>query len=158
MSTQPPPPWAGWWDAPRRSVGADLRVSDAERNQMADLLSRHYQDGRLDDAEFQERLNRTMAAKTRSDLSGLTADLPRLDLDVPPPPLPRRRHWAAVLPVVLGVIVAWTFLTAVTAPHMTWLVIVILVVLALHYRHRGPRGSYRHFDHHHEQPPASRYM
>ncbi len=57
---------------------ADLRASDAERADVADRLSRHYQDGRLDQAEFNERLDRAMNAKTRADFNGLFADLPDL--------------------------------------------------------------------------------
>lgn len=61
-----------------RYGSADLRASDAERADVADRLSRHYQDGRLDQAEFNERLDRAMNAKTRADFSGLFADLPEL--------------------------------------------------------------------------------
>jgi hypothetical protein len=56
----------------------DLRASDAERADVADRLSRHYQDGRLDQAEFNERLDRAMNAKTRADFNGLFHDLPDL--------------------------------------------------------------------------------
>lgn len=55
-----------------------MRASDAERADVADRLSRHYQDGRLDQAEFNERLDRAMNAKTRADFGGLFADLPDL--------------------------------------------------------------------------------
>ena len=48
-----------------------LRVSDAERNAVADKLSRHYADGRLDESEFKERLDAAMSAKTQGDLAGL---------------------------------------------------------------------------------------
>ncbi|HWF81870.1 MAG TPA: DUF1707 domain-containing protein [Streptosporangiaceae bacterium] len=61
-----------------RYGSGDLRASDAERADVADRLSRHYQDGRLDQAEFNERLDRAMNAKTRADFSGLFADLPDL--------------------------------------------------------------------------------
>lgn len=57
---------------------SDLRASDADRADVADRLSRHYQDGRLDQAEFNERLDRAMNAKTRGDFNGLFADLPDL--------------------------------------------------------------------------------
>jgi len=60
----------------RRSSYADLRVSDADRTEVADLLSQHYGDGRLDQAEFDQRLDQAMRAKTYRDLSGLFADLP----------------------------------------------------------------------------------
>ena len=53
-----------------------MRVSDAERTEMADTLSKHYADGRLDDGEFKVRLDKAMGAKTRADLNGLLVDLP----------------------------------------------------------------------------------
>jgi hypothetical protein len=78
-----------------------MRIGDAERNEISELLSKHYSDGRLDAAEFQERLDRAMSAKTRADLSGLLADLPSLKAPqqaVPVKEAPRRR------PRVLGVV------------------------------------------------------
>ncbi len=73
MSQQMPNP-----PGPQRPVWSDpgLRVSDAERAEVADRLASHYSDGRLDDAEFDERLDRAMRAKTRAELSWLLADLP----------------------------------------------------------------------------------
>jgi hypothetical protein len=53
-----------------------MRIGDAERTEVADRLSRHFSDGRLDEAEFGERLDQSMRAKTMADLSGLLADLP----------------------------------------------------------------------------------
>ncbi|MCL2395530.1 MAG: DUF1707 domain-containing protein [Acidimicrobiaceae bacterium] len=59
----------------------NLRISDAERQQVADLLKQHAADGRLDQVEFEARLERTLSAKTRGDLAGLLDDLP--DLNAP---------------------------------------------------------------------------
>jgi len=56
--------------------GAEMRVGDAERAEIADLLAKHFSDGRLDEAEFSERLDRAMRAKTMADLAGLLSDLP----------------------------------------------------------------------------------
>jgi Domain of unknown function (DUF1707) len=53
-----------------------IRVSDAERTEMADRLAAHFAEGRLDQAEFDERVAQAMNAKTRGDLSGLFDDLP----------------------------------------------------------------------------------
>jgi Flp pilus assembly protein TadB len=53
-----------------------MRIGDAERTEIADRLARHFSDGRLDEAEFGDRLDRAMRAKTKADLSGLLADLP----------------------------------------------------------------------------------
>ena len=71
------PPW-GRGSAYRRAGQDDpsMRVSNAERTEVADLLAKHYGEGRLDEEEFNERLDRAMKAKTRADLHGLFADLP----------------------------------------------------------------------------------
>ena len=53
-----------------------IRVSDAERAEMTDRLAAHFAEGRLDQAEFDERVAQAMNAKTRGDLSGLFDDLP----------------------------------------------------------------------------------
>ena len=52
-----------------------LRVSDAEREAVTDRLAEHFAAGRLDQAEFDDRVGRAMSAKTRGDLRGLFADL-----------------------------------------------------------------------------------
>jgi GntR family transcriptional regulator len=52
-----------------------LRVSDAEREAVCDRLAGHFAAGRLDQAEFDDRVARAMSAKTRADLRGLFADL-----------------------------------------------------------------------------------
>src|ERR1700733_9182028 len=67
------------WTRRIRYSDQHIRVSDAERNGVAELLGQHYADGRLDQAEFDERVGRTMAAKTRGDLTGLFDDLPDTD-------------------------------------------------------------------------------
>jgi hypothetical protein len=64
------------WSRRIRYSDQHLRVSDAERNAVTDRLATHYSDGRLDQAEFDERVSRAMAAKTRGDLDGLFDDLP----------------------------------------------------------------------------------
>jgi hypothetical protein len=73
---------AGWPDP-------GIRVSDADRAEIADRLALHFGDGRLDQAEFDQRLDQAMQAKTRADLIGLLADLPDFD-SLPPPGDPRR--------------------------------------------------------------------
>ena len=56
--------------------GSEMRVGDTERSAIADRLAEHFSDGRLDEAEFNDRLDRAMQAKTMGDLTGLLADLP----------------------------------------------------------------------------------
>jgi Domain of unknown function (DUF1707) len=53
-----------------------LRVSHAERDQVVELLQEAAGDGRLTGDELDERVEAALAARTRADLDGLTADLP----------------------------------------------------------------------------------
>jgi len=140
------------WDPPypttSRRVGADdssrLRASDAERNEVTEKLSRHFADGRLDQAEFKTRLDRAMGAVTRGDLRGLFDDLPRLP-DDPAAPKPRRRLF---LPVAVVVVLAAVAATAVVSTiHVGWL-FVVLAAAFLWYRPRRHR--------HHDQPKLHR--
>jgi hypothetical protein len=52
-----------------------LRASDADRDRVTELLRAAVADGRLDSAEFDERLDAALAARTISALAPLTADL-----------------------------------------------------------------------------------
>ena len=75
MSAPSRPAWTRYRGYPS-AADAGMRVSDAERNEVADELSRNYGEGRLDETEFNHRLDQAMQAKTRSDLTGLLDDLP----------------------------------------------------------------------------------
>ena len=57
----------------------NLRVGDADREQVAGRLRKGHAEGRLDLTEFQERLEQCYAAKTLSELRVLVKDLPRPD-------------------------------------------------------------------------------
>ena len=84
------------WTRRIRYSDQHIRVSDAERNAVTERLAAHYGDGRLDQAEFDERVTRAMAAKTRGDLDGLFDDLTedlRIEL---PAQLARGAHTLAV--------------------------------------------------------------
>jgi Flp pilus assembly protein TadB len=113
-----------------------MRISNTERNEIADILSKHFAEGRLDSDEFEERVGKVMNAKTRGDLAGLLDDLPRLG---PPPREPRRRrpigYWILVL--VLALFVA----SALAIPphvHVPWLLIgIVALVLWRKTRHRN---------------------
>jgi Domain of unknown function (DUF1707) len=52
-----------------------LRASDADRDRVIELLRSAVADGRLDSAEFDERLDAALAARTIDALTPLTADL-----------------------------------------------------------------------------------
>ena len=129
-------PWEySRWEAPRRlahrlDADSSLRVSDAERNEVADMLSEHYADGRLDAAELKDRLDQAMGAKTRADLSGLLTDLPRSGPATTTGMRPRRRLLALL---VLGCFV--TVMFAIWPPHVPWLLIAFVVLWVGRRRH-----------------------
>lgn len=52
-----------------------MRVSDADRGAVVDLLTRAHAEGRLDLAEHSDRTSRALAAKTVADLGSLIEDL-----------------------------------------------------------------------------------
>lgn len=158
MPPQGTPPWQ---QAARRLRGygygsqGSLRVSDAERAEVADLLSRHYGDGRLDKAEFEQRMDLAMHARTYADLGSLLADLPQPEAadsaatGSPGSPAryqrPGRRHHpllALGLIVVAGVI-AWQALASGWATRPwgwfgpgPWPVILLIVLIAVYVTRR----------------------
>ena len=103
-----------WFTAP----GSDqhMRVSDAERQAVADRLAEHFSSGRLDQAEFDERVGKAMGAKTRADLNGLFDDLPETGApaatDPTGQPIRRRRH-----PILLAALIVFV---AIAAAHVVW--------------------------------------
>jgi len=116
-----------------------LRVSDAERQAVADRLAQHFADGRLDQAEFDDRVGRAMSAKTRADLSGLFSDLPETGAPAVPEG-PRRRHGHPVLLLVLLIVAASMFAHVLwwTAWPLLWLGALVVAVLLIG-RHRPSR-------------------
>jgi uncharacterized protein DUF1707 len=64
------------YDRRRGPRDRSLRVGDREREAVAAILRQQHVEGRLDVVEFQERLDRCLAAKTYGDLDRLIADFP----------------------------------------------------------------------------------
>ena len=65
---------------------SQLRVSDHDRHQVAELLRQAAGEGRLDLDELEERLEAAYSAKTYADLVPITADLPVRPTDHPAVP------------------------------------------------------------------------
>jgi Domain of unknown function (DUF1707) len=146
------------WTRRIRYSDQHIRVSDAERNAVAELLGQHYADGRLDQAEFDERVGRTMAAKTRGDLTGLFDDLPETETgagaDVPRGPVGpsapyqvrrRRRGGGIVRPLLLLALificanVAWhAFTSLFFFQPLVWAFVIVAAIIIL------SRRSHRH--------------
>lgn len=72
---------------------ARIRIGDADRHQVAEVLRKAAGEGRLDLDELDERLEATYAAKVYGDLAPILADLPEQA-----PPLPEVRPAAAAQP------------------------------------------------------------
>ncbi|MDQ2753963.1 MAG: DUF1707 domain-containing protein [Actinomycetota bacterium] len=144
---RPGPLWSRDWGRPP-APSTTLRVSDAERADVASALCRHFADGRLDEAEFNDRAARTAAAKTQADLAGLMSDLPPLH-DEPLVPHWQRRHPMRSLLIGVGVFCVLTWGIAGTfvglfQTHVPWFVIAVVALVFL----RG--GRWRHGHRHHE--------
>jgi MYXO-CTERM domain-containing protein len=135
-----------------------MRVSDADRSDIADRLARHYGDGRLDQAEFDDRIGRAMAAKTVADFQGLFEDLPDLPQEVADatgkapgsPSAPsymgvqkqRPRHTllgkvVLVALVLIALSIGWHAATDWWFHPWMWIAAIVLVVLAARRRRRS---------------------
>lgn len=145
--------YAWWGSDPAASAGTregppggppepDLRVSDDDRNAVAQDLNEHFEAGRLDIVEHQERIAQALGARTRRDLAGLLSDLPPLR-----PVNQQRLHrggpapWI-VLPILFAIILAVAVGNAVFGIRhgffFPWFLIPIGIVV-LRFRRRGWR-------------------
>ena len=130
----------------RRTSYSSMRISDAERTEAADLLSKHYGDGRLDEPEFHQRLDQAMRAKTYADLSGLFDDLPRTEAEAAEAPrTPVRRHEHSHHVGGLVLVAALVIAAAVVAGHVMawfagawifWLALIGVALFALESRRK----------------------
>ena len=91
-----------------------LRVSDADRERVAELLRDHCAAGRVSFDELDERLESVYAARTYGDLHGPMADLPRAGMTAPsaPPPAPPRPHSGRAV----GAIAVWALAAMMLVP------------------------------------------
>ena len=69
---------------------SELRISDADRDRVADRLRLAAAEGRLSSDELEERLEAAFTARTDAELAPLTADLPVPAAGVAPRGLARR--------------------------------------------------------------------
>jgi hypothetical protein len=115
-----------------------LRVGDDEREAVAEILRRASVAGRLDGDEFQERLERCLAAKTYAELDELVADLPSDERERDR----RGRAWGRrpwpfpLLPLVLVAAIV------LSHGHLVWLALPLLFLFVVrplvwgHWRRR----------------------
>jgi hypothetical protein len=105
-----------------------LRAADADRERTAEQLRTSHAEGRLDLAEFQQRLERCYEAKTVGELDELVRDLPRQYEQVERPSpgwlRPRGLGLAPLVPILIALIVISAFIGL----HLFWLWIPLLFV------------------------------
>lgn len=109
------------------TLPGQLRVGDAERERVTDLLAGHHAAGRLTLAELDERLTATLSARTRDELAAPLADLPA----APRTPAPAERrtaplamvgwrmHLVSYVAVIAGLWLIWA-LTGADYPWPIW--------------------------------------
>ncbi len=93
-------------------IASGTRVSDAQRQQVADLLVRSVGAGRIDLAEYDGRLARVYSAATQEDLRAVVEDLPdesvpKRNSRVPRIPVWQRIEGSAWLGVGLLNVLIW---------------------------------------------------
>jgi hypothetical protein len=138
----------------------DLRVSQAERDDVVAALAGHFADGRLTVEEYEERVEAALAARTGRDLEPLLSDLPAAD---PPPtgtgtrrrPVPGRVR-APLIPARLLAVAAVIVLAIATGPWALWLLWPALVLsggcgFGRRHRHVGADFCARRAS---DQPPV----
>jgi hypothetical protein len=110
----------------------ELRASDRDRQTAADRLRAAHDEGRLDFAEYDDRLARAYASVTFGDLDKLFVDLPAAgggEVAHAFPPAPARRvpaepSVAAAMPTALKIL--WTVWAGVMVINLTvWLLVSI---------------------------------
>ena len=95
---------------------SDLRVSDAEREEVVDFLKRHFAQGRLTEAELSARIDAVYRARHESQLEALVRDLPHLPVPAPAPRRTARFGGAAATVLALVAVVA----VAAAVPVEVW--------------------------------------
>jgi Domain of unknown function (DUF1707) len=113
-------------DAPEQAPrDPDLRVSQAERDEVVKVLAGHFADGRLTVEEYEERVEAALAARTGRDLEPLLEDLPAPDRPTAPARIRRRREprslGGPLVPARLLAVAAVVVLAIATGPWALWL-------------------------------------
>lgn len=110
----------------------NLRVSDAERQQTIDQLTRHTADGRLSLDEFEGRVDEVMRARTFPELAATLRDLPQVVR-----PGPRRPSTRKVsVPLLMAALVV---AVALIPEGLIWLLIPVAI-----WSFGGCHGRSRH--------------
>jgi Domain of unknown function (DUF1707) len=129
-----------------------IRASDADRDRIAAALRENLAEGRLTTDEFDERLDKALAAKTLGELEGLMTDLPGTGISqrtdpssdrAQGKPLSRTGRFrpasGALFALGVLVLVIWLISGAHTSLSFLW-VVAALAVLVIARRIMGGRA------------------
>jgi hypothetical protein len=144
----------------------NIRISDADREQVTARLREHFAEGRLTSEELDERISATLSAKTFGDLRGILTDLPEPG-PLGPQPVPAPSGWTGrpvyyrrgprFFPVALLILFAalvlpgpgWAFIVFFKVALLAWLVMCLAGIFAAsrfrrrHSTHYGNRDPWR---------------
>jgi hypothetical protein len=151
-------------------MNENMRVSDADREHVAERLREHFAEGRLTSEELDERVAAALSAKTARELRAVMADLPEPAPAGQPPaswaarPVFAYRRGPRLLPLVLIVLFAalvlhgagFVFAAFLSAVLLFWLVVPAAVIVAAalfgrrarRYRRSGPGSQWHHYEWH----------
>jgi hypothetical protein len=147
-----------------------IRVSDADRERVAERLREHFAQGRLSSEELDERISAALGAKTFGDLRRIMIDLPEPELVGPqargPAPwggrpggvFPRgpRLFPLAMLALIAALVIpgaGWVFFAFLQVVLMLWLVACVAGIFAIarlrrrwrrHWQSQSGDGVYWH--------------
>jgi hypothetical protein len=146
----------------------NIRISDADRDQVTARLREHFAEGRLTSEELDERVSATLNAKTFGDLRGILADLPEPGpLGPQAEPVPsgwtarpvyyrrRPRFFPVALLILFAALVlsgpGWAFFVFFKVALLAWLVMCLAGIFAAsrfrrrvrHSAHYGNRDPWR---------------
>jgi DUF1707 SHOCT-like domain len=140
-----------------------IRVSDADRERVAERLREHFAQGRLSSEELDERISAALGAKIFGDLRRIMTDLPEPALV--PPQASRSAPWTArrgvafargprILPLALFALIAalvipgagWVFFAFLQVVLALWLVACVAGIFAVarfrrHWRRHWQSGD-----------------
>lgn len=106
------------------NAAGHLRVSDAERDRVVEVLKQHTADGRLTLDEFEARVEEALSARTGTDLRAVLRELPVLETQRRPRPRVPSAAMTRLPVVVLAVLLVW-----LAVGHLALWPLVIVAVL-----------------------------
>lgn len=124
-----------------------IRLTDDDREQVSRRLQAALTAGQLDLAEFEERLDRTYAAKVRGDLDDLTSDLVAPAPVMMPATAPVARGGRGEPPALarVGALAAIVVLAITVSPAFFWLLwFAVPFAAGRGHRRAGPGGGHCH--------------